>query len=83
MLYRVRLTVTKMADRLPPIVSSVYMGNVFYSAESSIREQKDKYCSMHKAFSVTECKTVMHQQMQEMTRDLKDPLMALPLSYSQ
>ena len=44
MLYRVRLTVTKMADRLPPIVSSVYMGNVFYSAESSSREQKDKYC---------------------------------------
>ena len=27
-----------MPCRLPPIVSSVYMGNVFYSAEPSDRE---------------------------------------------
>ena len=37
-LYGVRLTVNKLAGRLPPIVSSVYMGNVFYSAERSDRE---------------------------------------------
>ena len=34
-LYRVRLTVNKLAGRLPPIFSSVYMGNVFYSAKRS------------------------------------------------
>ena len=28
-----------MPGRLPPIVSSVYMGNVFYSAERNDREQ--------------------------------------------
>ena len=37
-LYRVRLTANKMAGRLPPLVSSVYVGNVFYSAECSDRE---------------------------------------------
>ena len=38
-LFKVRLTVNKMAGRLPPVVSSVYMGNLFCSAERSDREQ--------------------------------------------
>ena len=41
-LYRVRLTVNKMAGQLPPIVSSVYMGNVLYSAESSDKEKNSQ-----------------------------------------
>ena len=34
-------TLVSIAGRLPPIDSSVYMGNVFYSAERSDREWKE------------------------------------------
>ena len=46
-----------MAGQLPPIISSLYMGNVFYSAEYSDREQNmpgksyltvDEFCEIWK-----------------------------------
>ena len=57
-----------MAGRLPPIVSSVNMGNAFHSTERSNREQNmpeksyltvDEFCKMWK----TECLPSIQQEV--------------------